>query len=471
MMAIETSQASSAHSVAVNGASHAAKGRGKSQDAGGGAGAFSSLLSGMGSLQADEDALAGVAGGAVADTEAQTKGKGKAKAHDGTDAGEADATADAALNAAQVAAAGAASSASDTTTVDQATGGKGAAGGRAARIAGMPGQAAAADGGTATAAGKAQGADAIGRLLETNNAGTEHPADSIAELVAGLKLPDASFHARDDGHTPTIGLAARGEDNPLLAGARRTAHARTTGFDPAKNTGASLASLGTINTRATAMADARDTRSAVLSVATTALDPTTTVQLLASAEAGGDGAASGRGHERQGGGPSFASGALPGATADPGAATPTGAAAEPSFAAIAAGQQLTPEELLAQQVNVLVTEKMQSAELKLDGFGDQPVEVSISLTGNEAQVAFRSDHAGARELLQGAVPHLKEMLQSEGLLLSGVSVGASGQGGAEAGGRQASREGGRGGGKPEPAAPVAATPRAARPQGVVDVFA
>jgi flagellar hook-length control protein FliK len=41
-------------------------------------------------------------------------------------------------------------------------------------------------------------------------------------------------------------------------------------------------------------------------------------------------------------------------------------------------------------------------------------------------VAFRSDQAATRDMLNGALPELKTLLQSEGLVLAGVSVGAGG---------------------------------------------
>lgn len=87
----------------------------------------------------------------------------------------------------------------------------------------------------------------------------------------------------------------------------------------------------------------------------------------------------------------------------------------------------SPETVVAEQVSYWITNDVQNAELKLDGFGPDPVEVSISLQGNEAHVAFRTDQAATRDVLENAVPHLKELLKNEGLVLSGVSVGTSGQ--------------------------------------------
>jgi flagellar hook-length control protein FliK len=70
--------------------------------------------------------------------------------------------------------------------------------------------------------------------------------------------------------------------------------------------------------------------------------------------------------------------------------------------------------------------------MTLDGPGNTPIEVSISIQGNEASVAFRTDQPAARHLLEGAVSHLEDMLARQGLSLAGVSVGSSGQGASHA---------------------------------------
>ena len=72
---------------------------------------------------------------------------------------------------------------------------------------------------------------------------------------------------------------------------------------------------------------------------------------------------------------------------------------------------------------------MTNAEMKLDGFGESPVEVSISVHGNQTHVAFRTDEAQTRLALEDAGTTLKDMLSKEGLNLAGVSVGTSGAGG------------------------------------------
>jgi flagellar hook-length control protein FliK len=96
-------------------------------------------------------------------------------------------------------------------------------------------------------------------------------------------------------------------------------------------------------------------------------------------------------------------------------------------AAMADPSVSSPESMVADTVSYWVTQGVQNAQLKLDGFGDKPVEVSISLKGDEAQIDFRTDQPEIRQILEGAVAHLKDLLTREGLVLSGVSVGASGQ--------------------------------------------
>lgn len=84
------------------------------------------------------------------------------------------------------------------------------------------------------------------------------------------------------------------------------------------------------------------------------------------------------------------------------------------------------ETQAAEQVKYWISQDVQNAELKLDGLGDTPVEVSISMNGNEAHVAFRTDELQTHSLLEGAGAQLKDMLLREGVVLTGVSVGTSG---------------------------------------------
>lgn len=86
------------------------------------------------------------------------------------------------------------------------------------------------------------------------------------------------------------------------------------------------------------------------------------------------------------------------------------------------------EQQIAEKVAYWVSNDVQSAELKLDGLGLEPIEVTIRMQGNEAHVAFRTDELQARAALENAGVHLKDLLLREGLVLSGVSVGTAGTG-------------------------------------------
>lgn len=86
------------------------------------------------------------------------------------------------------------------------------------------------------------------------------------------------------------------------------------------------------------------------------------------------------------------------------------------------------ETVVAEKIAYWVANDVHKAELKLDGLGEQPVEVSIRMHGNEAHVAFRTDELQTRSALEQAGSDLKDMLQREGLTLAGVSVGTTGSG-------------------------------------------
>lgn len=103
-------------------------------------------------------------------------------------------------------------------------------------------------------------------------------------------------------------------------------------------------------------------------------------------------------------------------------------------------QQQAPEAAIADQVGYWIAQGIQNAELSFDGADALPVQVSISLSGNEAHVEFRTDQPETRELLSGSAGHLKDLLHSEGMVLSGLSVASSGAGGSQARERRAQGE-------------------------------
>ena len=107
-----------------------------------------------------------------------------------------------------------------------------------------------------------------------------------------------------------------------------------------------------------------------------------------------------------------------------------------------------------------MTHGVQSAELTLDGLGSEPVEVRISLNGDQAQIDFRTNQMDVRQVLEGASAHLKELLAGEGLQLTGLSVGTSGGGSAQSGAQQ-QRPGARQATVTPPPVAVAAASRSA----------
>ena len=108
---------------------------------------------------------------------------------------------------------------------------------------------------------------------------------------------------------------------------------------------------------------------------------------------------------------------------------------------VAAQSSMPLEAYVAEQVTYWIAQDVQNAELTLDGMGFSPVEVSISMQGNEAQVAFRTDELHARDAIESASEQLKDALQRQGVLLTGMSVGTSHSGDASGQGRRPRQEG------------------------------
>ena len=131
------------------------------------------------------------------------------------------------------------------------------------------------------------------------------------------------------------------------------------------------------------------------------------------------------------------------------------------------------EDLLAEQISFWANQKLQSAEVTVQRDG-QPVEVTVSLQGNEAHVAFRSDQQQTRDLIDQGAAQLSAMLQEHGLMLSGMSVGTSGQQRSNDPSNSSRGEDSEEGKRGTVLAPVAGTSGSAgRAQGqrVLDVFA
>ena len=109
---------------------------------------------------------------------------------------------------------------------------------------------------------------------------------------------------------------------------------------------------------------------------------------------------------------------------EPGALVPDG-----SGVAADATQQAADEQM-AEQVAFWINQNNQSAEMTLDRDG-QPVQVRVSVSGNEAHVVFRSDQVQTREALDASMAQLRELLQNQGLVLAGATVDSSAGGGSQ----------------------------------------
>ncbi|PJI96004.1 flagellar hook-length control protein FliK [Acidovorax sp. 69] len=150
------------------------------------------------------------------------------------------------------------------------------------------------------------------------------------------------------------------------------------------------------------------------------------VQTLGASSRGAESSGGGRQSEGHAGGGSWSEGV--------GASSPVETGNVDTSAMFADSNPMGAEEQVADQVAYWVNQKTQNAEMTLDRDG-QPVEVSVSLSGNEAHVSFRSDQPQTRELLDQSMAQLRDLLRGEGLVLSGMSVGTSardGSGGAVA---------------------------------------
>ncbi|GAA3715287.1 hypothetical protein GCM10022421_23520 [Oceanisphaera sediminis] len=98
-------------------------------------------------------------------------------------------------------------------------------------------------------------------------------------------------------------------------------------------------------------------------------------------------------------------------------------------------QQGAPEQSakqLSQQVQVMVSQNLQEAEIRLDPSNLGGLRIQVKMEQGEVQVQFLASHPQARELLDQALPRLRDMLSQQGLNLSqnqGQSQSGSQQGG------------------------------------------
>lgn len=87
---------------------------------------------------------------------------------------------------------------------------------------------------------------------------------------------------------------------------------------------------------------------------------------------------------------------------------------------------LTAEDQVADQVAQWVGQTVHNAEMTLDREG-QAVHVTVSLSGQEAHVHFRTAEGQTRALLDAHLSDLRDMLRDQGLELAGAWVGTDPQ--------------------------------------------
>ena len=86
------------------------------------------------------------------------------------------------------------------------------------------------------------------------------------------------------------------------------------------------------------------------------------------------------------------------------------------------GTPLWREEFAA-SVNLLATQNVTSAELRVQPAALGPIQVSIRIEGGEASIACSAQHAQTRQALEDALPRLREVLESNGISVGSASVG------------------------------------------------
>lgn len=72
----------------------------------------------------------------------------------------------------------------------------------------------------------------------------------------------------------------------------------------------------------------------------------------------------------------------------------------------------------------LAKNEQQSAQISINPPQLGPMQISLSLNGDQASAVFTSAHAEVRQAIETAMPQLREMLSSAGITLGDTSVGA-----------------------------------------------
>ncbi len=77
---------------------------------------------------------------------------------------------------------------------------------------------------------------------------------------------------------------------------------------------------------------------------------------------------------------------------------------------------------MTQQVSYMIKGGFQQAEIKLNPAHLGPMEIKLAINDDQASVNFVTQHAPVRDVIDSAIPRLKEMLEQQGLNLSDANV-------------------------------------------------
>ncbi len=80
------------------------------------------------------------------------------------------------------------------------------------------------------------------------------------------------------------------------------------------------------------------------------------------------------------------------------------------------------DQALGDQVQWMVGQKLQGAEIRLNPAHLGPMEVRIQVQHDQANITFSAQHGVVRDALEAAIPRLREMLGESGLNLANVQV-------------------------------------------------
>lgn len=86
------------------------------------------------------------------------------------------------------------------------------------------------------------------------------------------------------------------------------------------------------------------------------------------------------------------------------------------------------DDALGQKILWMVSSQKQIAELSLNPPDLGPLQVTISISNDQATATFVSQHADVRQALEAALPRLREMMAESGINLGSATVSSGGDG-------------------------------------------